>query len=354
MRRRRLGPKLGLALLGLAVGLALAELALRLAAPGSPLFGTPQDIPPEAWRGDAELFQVPNPGWSGEVRGLEYRATLRFDEQGLRAGDRSGAPRVLLVGDSFALGAQVEAEQTMAGQLARRTGAAVLNAGVDGYGTEQAARRVARLAPKLAPDRVILLFFLGNDLADNQTFHADGRSWAPVARARPWLDELARRSWLVSMGRARWLATRLAAGESPERDRYRRELEPFSEEGAARLAEQLPHTEAALAHLDRVADAYGAPALVALAPPAFAVEPARARATLALAGLERPSLDAPARAVSAALARIGLPACDLGPALAAAAASQRLYFRLDGHWTPEGHAVAAEAVADCLAAEETR
>ena len=44
MRLRTLLGRVALMLGGLLVGLALAELALRLWAPGSPLFGAPQDV----------------------------------------------------------------------------------------------------------------------------------------------------------------------------------------------------------------------------------------------------------------------------------------------------------------------
>lgn len=350
MRRSPLALRLGLALGGLLVGLGLAELAVRLWAPGGSLFGAPQDIPPEAWRGDPQLFQVPVPGWSGEVLGLEYRAHLRFDQDGLRGdGARDGAPRVLLLGDSFALGAQVDESETLAARLGAALDGRVFNAGVDGYSTWQAALRYTRLAPELKPDVVVLLYFLGNDLADNERFPSwSGRSYELRPRARTLGQHLARRSWLFAFFEARWQAARLTRGESDEASRYRRELAPFSTEGAAVLAEQLAPTREALERIGWMAKAYGDRLVVALAPPAFVVETARAGPTLALAGLAQPDLQAPARAVAAALDGLGIVACDLEPALKAAAQTQRTYFRFDGHWTPAGHAAAAEAMVGCL------
>jgi lysophospholipase L1-like esterase len=63
------------------------------------------------------------------------------------------------------------------------------------------------------------------------------------------------------------------------------------------------------------------------------------------------SLDrlAPNRRISAMCKELGIPVVDLLPALAGAARSNRhLYFPINGHWTADGHRVAAEALGHAL------
>ena len=352
-RRRRKGGRAALVVGGIAAGLALGEGAARLRAPGGVeglLSGAPEGVPPDAWQGDDALFQVPVPGWSGAVRGLEYSVNLRFDALGLRGGGVGEArPRVLVLGDSFALAAQVDEGETLTARLGAALGGEGLNAGVDGYSTWQAAGRYARLAPALDPDQVVLLFFLGNDLADNERAPLlAGRRYDPEAPVdRPgWL---ASHSALVALGRVAWRARALRAGEDPDtRDRYRRELLAFSAEGADVRQRQLEATRDALRALRDATSARGDPLLVAVAPPAFAVNPERAAETMALVGLDpaRMDLDAPREAVMALLHELRVPSCDLTEPLQIK--YKHSYFIFDGHWTAEGNAVAAEAVAACL------
>ena len=105
----------------------------------------------------------------GEIRALEYTTHLRFDDLGLRGGGRrapdagDGPLRLLAVGDSFTLAAQVdeaEAWTTRLGALLTERGGRpveVLNAGVDAYGTAQAAGRLDRLAEPTGADAALLL-----------------------------------------------------------------------------------------------------------------------------------------------------------------------------------------------------
>lgn len=342
--RRRLG-RAGLVLAGLALGLVLAE-ALARRWPGSGVeglvYGAPEGVPPEAYVGDPELFQVPRPGWTGVVQGVEYEVSLRFDARGLR-GD-GGEPGTLLLGDSLTLAAQVEEPETLAGQLAALLGEGVGNAGVDGYSTWQATGRYRRLGD-LDPSRVVLLFFLGNDLADNERFPMiRGQVYTPRPRETA---AFGGRSALLAFARVWWRARALRSEAAPERERFRRELAVFSREGASVLQAQLPSTEAALRELRDEATARGDALLVALAPPSFVLDRTRAAATFELVGLDPAEMDleAPVRAVKEVLARLGVSACDLLPALREA---EHPYFTFDGHWTAAGNAAAAAAVAGCV------
>ena len=65
------------------------------------------------------------------------------------------------------------------------------------------------------------------------------------------------------------------------------------------------------------------------------------------------SRDAPNRLLASHAAEIGMPMLDLLPAFraAAAGAGPPLYFALDRHWTPAGHALAAREIAAFLSAQ---
>ncbi len=142
----------------------------------------------------------------------------------------------------------------------------------------------------------------------------------------------------------------LARPDSPERGRWRSELELFTREGERRRNGVRGETERALEELKRATTQRGQRLLVAVAPPAFVIDPARVAPTLSLVGLDPASaeLDAPAALLLDILRRMDIAACDLSPALRAAGDPASLYFTWDGHWTPRGHAVVADALAACL------
>jgi len=136
--------------------------------------------------------------------------------------------------------------------------------------------------------------------------------------------------------------------------RWQGELSLFHSSGAQSLQRSVRTTERALAELRTVASRLNLPLMVAVAPPAFAVHTERAGPTLSLVGLDPAGADlqAPDRAVLAALSRQGIRSCDLGPALRSAAEQEAVYLTFDGHWSSAGHRVVAETLTECLRAAE--
>jgi hypothetical protein len=131
--------------------------------------------------------------------------------------------------------------------------------------------------------------------------------------------------------------------------RVRQELLPFSAAGRDTLAALLPSTRAALGALRDEAAARGDRLVVAVAPPVFVVDPGRAGPTMSLVGLAPPAPEAPQEAVLGILRELGIETCDLTPALTAAqAGGSAPYLPLDGHWSAEGHRIAADALGACL------
>src|SRR5262249_32472707 len=100
---------------------------------------------------DAELGWVPKAGVSSPSNSWAKRVTI--DGQGLRRNgeeQRNGsAPPVLVVGDSFVFGDEVDDDATLSAHLERILGAPVVNAGVFGYGIDQSVLRAERLVPQL-------------------------------------------------------------------------------------------------------------------------------------------------------------------------------------------------------------
>lgn len=365
-RMRRAASRLGLVLLGLLLGLVLAEGLARVVRPHGAadiLFNAPGNAPDGLYVTDRALLHRPNPGFEGTIRSLGYAVPLRVNSHGLRGAEPGpkASPRWIALGDSFTFAAQVREEQTFEALLAAQAGLEVLNGGADAWSTWQAPRLYKRLDAALGLDGAVVVLFLGNDLHDNERFGLEEQRHASRPEGNPlvasyvpgWLRVLHRNSYLLGQWRMRQRLATYSRPDDPERNRWRGEVSLFSQQGALELSGKLEATERALRELQAVLRAAGDPVLVAVAPPAFAVDPARLEATFGLLGLDLAQADpgAPARAVVKLLEGLGLPACDLGPALAAAVAEgEQPYFQYDGHWTPDGHAVVAARLAECLQA----
>jgi hypothetical protein len=177
-RRRRRGRSrlreaaigLTLTVASLAAALLGAEVAVRLIASGGKLWEFRNYVSdPEQWRGrwrtmqpDEQLGYVPRPGYSGTDHG--NHALLSFDDRGFRAHHRGetppaqATPPVLVVGDSYAMGAAVTDDQSWPAHLERVLDRRVINAGVPGYGLDQIVLRAEALVPALHPEPLIVGF----------------------------------------------------------------------------------------------------------------------------------------------------------------------------------------------------
>src|SRR5262245_21935930 len=94
---------------------------------------------PECVQFDEELLYRPRPG-SCTFENAEFRTTLHFDAHGARltpAPRDTGKPRprLVIVGDSHAMGWGVQDDETFASVLASEYGYPTVNLGVSSYGT---------------------------------------------------------------------------------------------------------------------------------------------------------------------------------------------------------------------------
>lgn len=157
--------------IGLAAGLLLCEIVLRVARPTAL---RPANEGMEAFVvSDAAIGWVGRPNVRSETRfDPDFRHEISTNSRGLRNRETSYARdarrRILCVGDSFTLGLGVESRDAFPSLLeAGLPDTEVINAGVLAWGTSQEWLWFEREGQRYSPDVLILEFFV-NDFWDNE------------------------------------------------------------------------------------------------------------------------------------------------------------------------------------------
>ncbi len=372
-------------LFGLAMPLVLLELSLRLFGPW-----LPGGYDTGAYIGRHELlghFHVPN--YEGWMRAAEFTTHVKISPLGLRDRRTSyakppGTVRVLLLGDSYLEGVQVQQWEGVAERLETllNDGAPapveVINAGVAAYGTAQQVLLFEHDVYQYQPDLVLLFFFVGNDVKNNSpaleipggkrelalkpyfALERDGSLTLIPTPARkplnPFAHLMRRCCWSYNVFEG---STFALLGPEYLRDdievvggarNYIREnydLEPEREwERAWRT------TEALLARLQSDTLARGAPLVIVGVPDWRALDPEVWRQALfSNRRQQRPaSPEAPTDHLGQIAERLGAPYLNLLPAFReeAARGGGPFYYAVDGHWNAAGHAAAARAIAPSI------
>ena len=262
--------------------------------------------------------------------------------------------RMAVMGDSFVEAIQVPWEETFVARLEARSAgrAEVLNRANASYSPLLALLRWRRQVERERPTHLLLVLY-ANDVADDRRYAASAlRRDGGVAQtdmAEQDVDQLfwtepPPRAWRVNEGRLDRLFRRWRGRAGAVRDSWKDGRLPAPDRSARRWRQEnpalTPLTERWLGEL------------------AALVREADAEFTLSAVPNTRefrdPALRAPelrvgptfADNVAAWAAANGVRYVDLQPAFRAAAADgQRLFFERDGHFTPAGHAVAAEVFA---------
>jgi hypothetical protein len=179
--------------------LLMAEFMLRWAGIGSDQF----------LRSDPFLGVRLIPSKTGLQQGRCYRAVVSTNSQGWRGPETplvkpQGAYRVLVLGDSFMAGLQVNDDQDFSSVLqselnqrgvSRRV--EVLNFGVPSWGTDQQYLALREYGLRYQPDLVLLAFYAQNDVYDNSlelhaTFGGPRKPFFDLQDGRlvelPWVD----------------------------------------------------------------------------------------------------------------------------------------------------------------------
>ena len=385
--RRRLAAFIAVQLLAVVV---LAEVVVRLAEPrhrglrmllrastDTTDFGDAETLP--------ELMARTMLGFAPGT--VQFGFVLNSRSFRTREVDPAPAPdrfRVVALGDSFTFASgglphedhwTTVLEAELDGVAARPV--EVLRLGVPDTGPAFQLRLWQVEASRLAPDAVVLAFFVGNDFVDHQTdrgpFAEDRRglsarlaSASAAYRALRNLVRVAGAGGLTAFDRRGAGSTAPGEPVPGYREAFDGTLPTFSEGRflaieAARMKLCLRSEEAAFEALARRSaavvgalasevEASGASLVVMLVPDQYQVAPELAEAAARAAGrsLDDYDLERPQRVLTARLQASGIPVLDLLPALREAAAEAQVYRPRDTHWNARGNRIAAGALADLL------
>jgi SGNH hydrolase-like domain, acetyltransferase AlgX len=312
-----------------------------------------------------------------------------------------GAPRVVVYGDSFIEAEFATLPETFAKRLEARLGAAlgrsveVVNAGVNGYGPDQALRRFEDEARWLRPALVVFSIFADNDFGDvlrNRLYRLDdegrlveGGGVVGIFLRRDFEDAAKRTPFHLLRGLRRLLRGRRRAAEVREQqlpqklaryiprsielcrqeyeavvvrrqsevttllvDHYDADVSLQPESPAA--AYKLRLFEALLGRIRAATAAAGIPALVLVIPSPIDVCPGYDVRVDPAAFPEYEPSRLSGEAASAAR-RQGLPVVDLFGPFRKAGADGLYYRHGNDHWNAQGQDLAARLVAERVLAE---
>jgi hypothetical protein len=350
-------------LLSSLVGLVLADLVVRVAAPQQLI-----QTRPDLWQSDDTVGWRRRPNVRGRINTGERTVTLITDADGNRigiGGRTAAATQVLLLGDSFIEAAQVEHEQSLAYLLERgfseRLGwaVAVRNAGVAGWNPNHYLLRGRQLLQRETFALVIVGLFVGNDAVTYRFDRIPPRtatvrrpfrlpralSWHEFmdAMIAPSNDCLESRSHLYVLAKNRLSTLRMRLGMTAD-------YMPLEYRRDEASSPRWRNTAELSRDLAREAARYGVPVVFVLIPERFQVYDDEFRRYLHGFGIDSTAIDVdqPSRLLKKELTALGLRVVDALPTLRAASHStERLYGTVDQHFSPRGH----RALADLLLTE---
>ncbi len=304
-------------------------------------------------------------GWRGSpdlklrFRRTDFDVLVAHDADGWRIPDPTPPPdparRILVLGDSFTWGFGVGQGERFTDHLQRALpDSAVVNRGINGYGTGQEFLVLQQELAAQRYDLVVLMFFF-NDVADNQDPYggrrplftlADGRLVAPQAPVRPLPAALGTwrlKDYSFAYRLIDYVADVLKGGkrglpEPGEAPTGTAEVDYRSLPGAA-ITERLVQ---AMAETCKAHDT------------AFVVVYIPQRGELA--GQDAPPEVRAVHTLARQAATVsGAPFIDLTPALdQGVRRGEALYFTHNSHWTPAGHALVARTLLATGLLSETR
>jgi lysophospholipase L1-like esterase len=126
---------------------------------------------------DDTLGWVYRPGTEARHETKEFDISISINSSGFRGSDLDEeTAKVVALGDSFTFGWGVEMSETFTSQLEKILGLPTLNLGVSGYSTDQELLLFRRKKEELKPD-VVLLTFCRNDVMEamQQSVYGKGK-----------------------------------------------------------------------------------------------------------------------------------------------------------------------------------
>ncbi len=365
-----------------AIALGFGETVMRLA--GHHLLGEGEEVSIGSVfnRQDSPLGISFIPDARGmHLSGGNFAVSVRINSAGFRDMEHReeaipGRKRILILGDSFMYGQGVRDTEILARRLEGRIpGIEVINTGVPGYDLGQEYLYYKNRGYRWHPDLVLVAFFVNDLLVFHELDATYGPDGLPVSYSRR-SDLVERdrkreasssgpgpavREWLLShsllytfvRSRLMEVRTRLEGAPPVEAGPPKIPYLPYF------LAEPDEITSRAwerayliLDDLTSRVSATGSRLAVILVPAAWQLSESRWRSWSGRANLPEKSLSRwePQERVGAWCRRTPTPCLDLREAFLPKDTS-RLYFLHDGHWTAEGHDLAARALADFLEAQ---
>ena len=278
-----------------------------------------------------------------------------------------GTFRILMLGDSFTVGANVEQSEAYPQVLERLLDSTsarrieVINAGVGGYEPFHYAAFVEHYADNFDPDMLLLGFFVGNDTYSSvqsleQTRTAVlGRRVSRAAGNEGWAVFL--KVWgYENLNVVRALVNHGPIGMDFERSR----CDQFSEvliavqkkrmpnhlaDAGAEKRERLMANIEQLGRIQAFATERNIPFLIVLLPDENQLNPALQALLIPEAERVKYDFEMPQSTLRTSLDQAGIPYLDLLPDFRA---DTRCLYMDDAHWIAAGHALAAERIRDGL------
>jgi hypothetical protein len=340
-------------------------------------------LPDRFWEPDPLLGARLTPGksgwWTQEER--EFVIPIRINSHGLRDVEHeyakpAGVYRVLVLGDSFIEAMHVPLEATFGRRLESELAKSgrrveVVSAGVSGYGTAGAVLFFEREGVRYDPDLVLLAFYPGNDVGNNDEVIED--TLRPVYDAGGKLERITgsgsssggrdvglnasaayrflRKMILTQPTFAKrmsdiGLLRRDAVRQAPLKDGIPTAYGVYAEPLSAEWEHAWKRTESLLTRLQKAVADEGARLAIAVLTTREAIYPDTWDQILSQYPEMRRrqwSLDAPQRRLLAWCAAAGAECVQLDSAFRRErdAGAEPLHFAHDGHWTAAGHQLAA-------------
>ncbi len=287
------------------------------------------------------------PQFEMDHRTNEFDSHVRINSEGLRDHEYQATKdamtfRILVVGDSFTLGRGVNSEETFPKVLeallnSSAAGAGskkyeVVNAGVDGYGTDQEYLYLQELLPRYKPDMVIV-GLNSNDVDDVM----NGIPFAlMITKSKNYFYFL---SYLRSL--------QILSYHTFKKDFRKELLAIYQDQHSPQFARALETTKHYLSRIRDLDQTAGAKTLMVIIPSCFEISKAEWEKKGLGHAFNDDFFNRNMTKFSDIFTEFGktekIPTLPLLPAFRNSKMTQ-LYFREDPHWTKDGHRLAAETI----------
>jgi len=338
--------------------LSLAELFVRTWRPKYYLTSSPG-----AMLEVGSLIRL-RPGYRGRLTRIgDYDTSIAVNSLGLRGPETTvrkppGTFRILAVGDSFTFGFGVEAEESFVALLQeklRDQGLAVesLNAGTPGVGVTDEFAWLKRYGLDMEPDLVVLGVCLANDLLDADMPATKFPHW----KTPHWIYRKSHLFRLLARSVPARLKTSLGLTDAilgtydlSYGKFYMREMVIRYDDASPQAQASKRLNRAALDGFARVRSERGVPVVALLIPGPFHLQDEIWRNMLADLDMD-PAVyrrTVPWEFFRSELDERSIPTLDLSERTLAALEKGDKIFLADGHWSPPGHRMVADALTSFL------